>query len=128
MQKFAVTSLLVCLTACSGSTPSIDVVKKIENSDASISASLVRLNYDATVPYVYKIFVDSPSATIDYQSDSDVIRTDSIDNLEFSWSKNGTLDIVCITGRVFKFNNFSSVNTNIIRVNLNTNCIPSHSS
>jgi hypothetical protein len=98
-------------------------VKSLNNSDGSYSAIIVKFNYDATVPYVYKIFISKPGENIDFSSDSDVLRLDEIDGIVFEWSDLKTLTIECISGKIYKYNNFSFINNENIKINLNTNCM-----
>ncbi|MVF12285.1 hypothetical protein FT643_09015 [Ketobacter sp. MCCC 1A13808] len=127
MRKRWVNSIALALTIfLSGCTPDnyeASVIKTISSHDRNLDISIVKYGYDATVPFVYRIYVlNAGKSPLEIEPDSDYLRTDSIDSMELSWSTPSSVSIKCAEGKVYKFNNFGYLDQTEIRVNLDTNC------
>ncbi|WP_417534541.1 hypothetical protein [Marinobacterium stanieri] len=122
MRKTAAISLLLILYGCSKSDPSINIEIEIESPDKEFLAQAVKYNYDATVPFSYRVFIHEKKEDIDYLGDNEIMIVDSIENLSINWIDNKTLQINCTNGRIYKFNNFFYINDYNIKINLDTKC------
>ncbi len=122
MQKIAAISIILILYGCSYSEPSTNIEIEKESPNKEIIAQVVKYNYDATVPFSYRIFIHKKNEDIDLTGDNEIMIIDSIENLNIKWIDNKTLNINCTNGRIFKFNNFSYINGHTIKINLDTKC------
>lgn len=126
MQNYAAISFLLTnalLVACTSTHSDAKLVTEEFNSTKSLKLSIVKYNYGATVPYVYRFFVLEPNKISTKENpEMDVFRTDNIDGTQFSWSGDSGLTIQCAKGRIYKFNNFGYVNAREIKIELSTRC------
>ncbi len=127
MRKIMTLGITLLFSGCYKYDPSINLERTIKSPDQKTSATIVKYNYDATVPFVYRIFIHEDSK-IDYYGNGEVMTTDSIENLTLNWTDNQALNITCTTGRIYKFINFIHINGYNVEVNLDTKCSPEEKS
>ena len=112
---------VVLLAACSNDGP-IESIQKLASPSGEYELQLAKLNYGATVAYVYRLYVLKSGQEIE-DIDQDVLRMDNDTDFSFKWTDEDSISLQCIKGRIFKFNNFSYVNDKEISIDLNTKCI-----
>jgi hypothetical protein len=80
-----------------------DVVERKPSPDSTVVALITRANYGATVPYVYRVYLQpsDPSAAA-----KQLLQADKMEDMHVDWEQNGTLLIRMPCGRIFAFTNF----------------------
>ena len=105
MKKALALVVLVCsVWACEPRTDVVEgeIVQRMAHSDGALVAIVAKANYGATVPYVYRVYLQSSDSSIS----AEILRADRLIDIYVEWEDNNTLVIRMRCGRIFKFKNF----------------------
>lgn len=73
---------------------------------AAVVAITTKANYGATVPYVFRVYLQQTHSPDDAD---ELLRADNVIGLQIEWEASGALLIRMRCGRIFAYRNFSDI-------------------
>ena len=115
--------VIFLLFGCDDGYSHSELSSQYQSPDNMNVLSIVTFNYGATVPFVFRVFINSKNVgPLNIDKDLDVLRIDSNEALKITWNDNDTVSIRCVRGSIYKYTSIGQIGDHRVRVNLNTNC------
>lgn len=83
---------------------------------------VLELDFDATTPYVYRFYVVDAGQTPDIEHPIEYLVTDRYKGTRLEWAEAMMIQINCLPGTVYSWNNKVSVAFTEVKVEVDSRC------